>query len=135
MRPRPASGTPRPCATPSATLATTPLAQTNPDFRTRTRARLLSLSSSTCVCGCLCRRDIVDLAWMSIRLQKRYASKVKRLQMRLELAEFGIPEAALCDAARARQVLTNVLGNAVRFCCAAAAGLFCATLQTACRTV
>lgn len=64
---------------------------------------------------CHPRRDIIDLAWLSIKMQKRYSEKVQGLQMRLEVQELPpLPDAAMCDAARARQVLTNILGNAVR---------------------
>lgn len=65
---------------------------------------------------CHPRRDIVDLAWASIRLQKRYADKVRALHMRLEVQEQPpLPELAIVDAGRARQVLTNLLGCAPLF--------------------
>lgn len=59
------------------------------------------------------RRDIIDIAWETSRLQKRYAEKVAGLRMVLEVAE-DIPTVAMVDASRARQVISNLLGNAVR---------------------
>lgn len=57
--------------------------------------------------------DIVEQAFTNTVLQKRLARNVSRLDIRLQLRQ-GIPRIAFLDGGRARQVIGNVLGNAIK---------------------
>lgn len=59
------------------------------------------------------RKDVLDRSWDSVRIQKRFEEKVKRIQMRRHIRG-PMPASALIDAERAAQILTNLLANAVR---------------------
>lgn len=56
------------------------------------------------------RADVIERSWEAVRLQTRYAAKVRSIDMRLAVAE-NVPRRALLDATRAVQVLTNIVGN------------------------
>lgn len=59
------------------------------------------------------KRDIVEIAWETTRLQKRYVEKVGQISMQLVVSE-ELPTQAHVDASRARQIISNLLGNAIK---------------------
>lgn len=63
---------------------------------------------------CNPRTEVLQRSWSVVRLQKRYAEKTAKIRMRYDIAP-NVPELTMIDAARACQVLTNLLGNAVKF--------------------
>jgi signal transduction histidine kinase len=58
--------------------------------------------------------DVIEEAWNSTLLQKRYAFIVASMDFDLTI-NGGIPRSAFLDAGRARQVICNIVGNAVKF--------------------
>lgn len=60
------------------------------------------------------RADFIDRAWRAALLQRRFADKVARIQTELRTDE-SVPKYAMIDAGRAGQVLTNLVGNAIKF--------------------
>lgn len=54
------------------------------------------------------RRDILERSWTSVRLQKRFQDKVRKIQMRMEVRG-PLPATAIVDAERASQILTNLV--------------------------
>lgn len=60
------------------------------------------------------RRDILERTWASIRLQKRFAEKLKSIAMELEVAE-DVPERAVVDPTRVAMVITNLARCVLRF--------------------
>lgn len=57
--------------------------------------------------------DIVEEAWNSTLLQKRYAASVATIDFHFSVGD-GVPRLALIDAGRAKQVVANVVGNAIK---------------------
>lgn len=60
------------------------------------------------------RADVLRRSWEGVRMQKRFAEKVRGLQMSLEVAP-NVPERTLLDRARLCQVIQNLVSNAVKF--------------------
>lgn len=60
--------------------------------------------------------DLIEEAWNSTLLQKRYARLVAGTDFALSISG-TIPRSAFLDAGRARQVVGNIVGNAIKFTC------------------
>jgi signal transduction histidine kinase len=54
------------------------------------------------------RADILEKSWTTVRLQKRFQDKIRKIQMRLDIRG-PIPTTAIIDAGRASQILTNLV--------------------------
>lgn len=57
----------------------------------------------------------VTQAWTTARLQSRLADKISTLRMELRPSRSPLPPLVILDAERARQVLLNLLVNAIKF--------------------
>lgn len=58
--------------------------------------------------------DVIERAWATVLLQSRSAEKTARLRMEIRLLG-TLPKRVLMDAERARQIIQNLLINAVKF--------------------
>lgn len=63
----------------------------------------------------LCAEDVVEEAWNATLLscERRYKGAVQSLEFDVNISE-GIPRLAVLDAGRAKQVITNTVGNAIK---------------------
>ena len=61
------------------------------------------------------RVECLQRAWSSTLLQERYAAKAAKLFMPALVVSDSVPSHALLDAGRVVQVLSNLLGNAIKF--------------------
>ena len=59
-------------------------------------------------------RDVLDPAWRMIALQPARRDKLATLRLRRHVSA-AVPDAIVGDSTRLMQVVTNIMGNAVKF--------------------